>query len=68
MSVPRSPSRGGRRAGEPQQPHRACGSSRRSCCGGYGQFSYGFNYWGPTGDNRDTYVLVQEARGARRAY
>ncbi len=26
--------------------------------GGYAQFSYGFNYWGPTGVNRDTFVYV----------
>ena len=23
--------------------------------GGYGQFTYHFNYWGPTGCNRDTH-------------
>lgn len=27
--------------------------------GGYAQFSYYFNYWGPTGVNRDTYVIVR---------
>ncbi len=27
--------------------------------GGYAQFSYGFNYWGPTGVNRDTFVYVK---------
>ena len=27
--------------------------------GGYAQFSYAFNYWGPTGVNRDTYVFVR---------
>ncbi len=26
--------------------------------GGYAQFSYAFNYWGPTGVNRDTFVYV----------
>jgi nitrate reductase alpha subunit len=26
--------------------------------GGYAQFTYFFNYWGPTGVNRDTYVYV----------
>jgi nitrate reductase alpha subunit len=29
-------------------------------CGGYGQFSYHFNYWGPVGANRDTHVLVRK--------
>lgn len=28
--------------------------------GGYGQFSYHFNYWGPVGVNRDTFVYVQK--------
>ena len=27
--------------------------------GGYGQFTYFFNYWGPTGVNRDTFVYVR---------
>ena len=31
--------------------------------GGYGQFTYGFNYWGPTGVNRDTHVLVRKLEG-----
>ena len=30
--------------------------------GGYAQFSYYFNYWGPTGVNRDTLVLVRKLR------
>ena len=28
--------------------------------GGYGQFTYHFNYWGPVGVNRDTHVLVRK--------
>jgi nitrate reductase alpha subunit len=31
--------------------------------GGYAQFSYYFNYWGPTGVNRDSYVVVRKLRG-----
>jgi nitrate reductase alpha subunit len=31
--------------------------------GGYAQFSYYFNYWGPTGVNRDCYVVVKKLRG-----
>ena len=27
--------------------------------GGYAQFTYAFNYWGPTGVNRDTYCFVR---------
>ena len=30
--------------------------------GGYAQFSYYFNYWGPTGVNRDCYVVVRKLR------
>ncbi len=32
--------------------------------GGYAQFTYGFNYWGPQGINRDTYVVVRKMKGA----
>ena len=28
--------------------------------GGYAQFTYAFNYWGPTGVNRDTNVFVRK--------
>ena len=28
--------------------------------GGYAQFTYSFNYWGPTGVNRDTFVYVRK--------
>ena len=28
--------------------------------GGYGQFTYAFNYWGPQGVNRDTFVLIKK--------
>ncbi len=30
--------------------------------GGYAQFSYYFNYWGPTGVNRDSYVVVRKLK------
>ncbi len=30
--------------------------------GGYAQWSYGFNYWGPVGVNRDTFVLVKKLK------
>ena len=29
--------------------------------GGYAQFTWAFNYWGPPGVNRDTYVVVRKA-------
>jgi nitrate reductase alpha subunit len=28
--------------------------------GGYAQFTYAFNYWGPVGVNRDTWVFVRK--------
>lgn len=31
--------------------------------GGYGQFTFHFNYWGPTGVNRDTHVRVRKMPG-----
>jgi nitrate reductase alpha subunit len=65
ISVPRSPSRGGKRGGS----HNSLSRVRLKptlMMGGYGQFSYGFNYWGPTGNNRDTYVLVRKLEGEPR--
>ena len=32
--------------------------------GGYAQFTWGFNYWGPTGNNRDSCIVVRKRRGA----
>jgi nitrate reductase alpha subunit len=58
-SVPVSPLRGYRRAGG----HNSLTRVRLKpnlMVGGYGQFTYHFNYWGPTGVNRDTHVLVRK--------
>ncbi len=58
-SVPKSPLRGNRRAGG----HNSLTRVRLKpnlMVGGYGQFTYHFNYWGPTGCNRDTHVLVRK--------
>jgi nitrate reductase alpha subunit len=58
ISVPRSPQRGNRRAGV----HNSLNRTRLKpnlMVGGYGQFTYHFNYWGPVGCNRDTQVLVR---------
>jgi len=58
LSVPKSPERGNRRAGG----HNSLTRARLKplfMIGGYGQFTYGFNYWGPTGVNRDTFVVVK---------
>jgi nitrate reductase alpha subunit len=58
-SVPKSPLRNYRRAGG----HNSLTRVRLKpnlMVGGYGQFTYHFNYWGPTGVNRDTHVLVRK--------
>jgi len=59
LSVPKSPLRKGRRAGG----HNSLTRTRLKpnlMVGGYGQFTYHFNYWGPTGCNRDTHVFVRK--------
>ncbi|MCR4373794.1 MAG: nitrate reductase subunit alpha [Acidobacteria bacterium] len=59
LSVPRSPLRKNRRAGG----HNSLTRTRLKpnlMVGGYGQFTYHFNYWGPTGVNRDTHILVRK--------
>ncbi|HEY6893607.1 MAG TPA: molybdopterin-dependent oxidoreductase, partial [Rhodanobacteraceae bacterium] len=58
LGVPLSPARGGRRAGG----HNSVTRTRLKpnlMVGGYGQFTYHFNYWGPVGCNRETQVLVR---------
>jgi nitrate reductase alpha subunit len=58
-SVPTSPLRGYRRAGG----HNSLTRTRLKpnlMAGGYGQFTFHFNYWGPTGCNRDTHILVRK--------
>jgi nitrate reductase alpha subunit len=58
IGVPKSPLRGRRRAGG----HNSLTRTRLKpslMIGGYGQFTYHFNYWGPVGCNRDTHVLVR---------
>lgn len=62
ISVPKAPSRNMRRAGG----HNSLTRTRLKpllMMGGYAQFTYGFNYWGPTGVNRDTYVLIRKLQG-----
>ncbi len=59
ISIPKSPLRGHRRAGG----HNSLTRTRLKpvlMVGGYAQFTYAFNYWGPTGVNRDTYVYVRK--------
>jgi len=57
--IPLSPLRNKRRAGG----HNSLTRTRLKpnfMVGGYGQFSYHFNYWGPVGCNRDTHLLVRK--------
>ena len=59
LSVPKSPLRKERRAGG----HNSLTRMRLKpnlMVGGYGQFTYHFNYWGPTGSNRDTHAFVRK--------
>ena len=59
LGVPKSPLRGNRRAGG----HNSMTRTRLKpnlMVGGYGQFTYHFNYWGPTGCNRDTHIYVRK--------
>jgi nitrate reductase alpha subunit len=59
LSVPTSPLRQNRRAGG----HNSLTRTRLKpnlMVGGYGQFTFHFNYWGPTGCNRDTHILVRK--------
>jgi nitrate reductase alpha subunit len=65
VGVPRAPSRGGRRAGG----HNSLTRVRLKptlMLGGYGQFTFAINYWGPTGNNRDTFVLLRKLEGQPR--
>ncbi len=62
ISVPKSPMRGNKRAGGHNSPTRIH-LKPSLMVGGYGQFTYAFNYWGPTGVNRDTFILVRKLPG-----
>ncbi|MDP2722711.1 MAG: nitrate reductase subunit alpha [Bacteroidales bacterium] len=58
-STPKSQVRGGKRSGINNSFTRIH-LKPNLMVGGYGQFTYHFNYWGPVGVNRDTFVLVQK--------
>jgi nitrate reductase alpha subunit len=58
-SAPKSPSRGNRRAGGHNSLTRLH-FKPNLLVGGYGQFTYHMNYWGPVGVTRDTFALVQK--------
>jgi len=57
--IPKSQVRGNKRAGG----HNSCTRVHLKpnfLAGGYGQFTYHFNYWGPIAPNRDTHVVVKK--------
>ena len=60
IGVPKSPLRG-KRAGMNNSMTRTR-LKPVLMAGGYGQFTYAFNYWGPTGVNRDTNVFVRKVK------
>lgn len=57
--TPKSPGRGNKRAGMNNSLTRVH-LKPNLMMGGYAQFTYHFNYWGPTGVNRDTHILVRK--------
>ncbi|MEK7696555.1 MAG: molybdopterin dinucleotide binding domain-containing protein, partial [Pseudomonadota bacterium] len=58
VGIPKSQVRGNKRAGGHNSFTRIH-LKPNYLCGGYGQFSYHFNYWGPIAPNRDTHVTVK---------
>ncbi|MFA3782475.1 nitrate reductase subunit alpha [Melioribacteraceae bacterium 4301-Me] len=59
ISIPKSQVRGNKRGGMNNSITRIH-LKPNLLAGGYGQFSYHFNYWGPTAPNRDTHVVVKK--------
>ncbi|WP_456429853.1 nitrate reductase subunit alpha [Rhodocaloribacter sp.] len=59
IGIPKSQVRGGKRAGGHNSFTRIH-LKPNLLAGGYGQFSYHFNYWGPTAPNRDTHVVIKK--------
>jgi nitrate reductase alpha subunit len=59
IGIPKSQVRGNRRAGGHNSFTRVH-MKPNLLAGGYGQFTYHFNYWGPTAPNRDTHVVIKK--------
>jgi nitrate reductase alpha subunit len=59
IGIPKSQVRGNRRGGGHNSFTRIH-LKPNFLSGGYGQFSYHFNYWGPIAPNRDTHVIVKK--------
>ncbi len=59
VGIPKSQIRGNKRAGGHNSVTRIH-LKPNYLAGGYGQFSYHFNYWGPIAPQRDTHVLIKK--------
>ncbi len=59
VGIPKSQVRGNKRAGGHNSFTRIH-LKPNYLAGGYGQFAYHFNYWGPIAPNRDTHVIVKK--------
>lgn len=59
VGIPKSQVRGNKRAGGHNSFTRIH-LKPNYLAGGYGQFSYHFNYWGPIASNRDTHVIIKK--------
>jgi nitrate reductase alpha subunit len=59
VGIPKSQVRGNKRAGGHNSFTRIH-LKPNYLAGGYGQFSYHFNYWGPIAPNRDTHVIIKK--------
>ncbi len=59
VGIPKSQVRGNKRAGGHNSFTRVH-LKPNLLSGGYGQFTYHFNYWGPTAPNRDTHVVIKK--------
>jgi nitrate reductase alpha subunit len=62
ISFPKSPTRNMKRGGGTNSLTRIR-LKPSLMIGGYAQFSYAFNYWGPPGPDRDTYAYVHKLEG-----
>ena len=59
LGIPKTEQRGRKRGGGHNSMTRVH-LKPNFLCGGYGQFSYHFNYWGPIAPNRDSHVTVRK--------
>ncbi len=64
VGIPKSQVRGNKRAGGHNSFTRIH-LKPNYLSGGYGQFTYHFNYWGPIAPNRDTHVIVKKMERLR---